>query len=177
MLLTAASPNLSTPCLYFELDNSFEKSGLCIDSILVRHIAKYQSADSDANSILRISEVKALDVDSRCPYPGATFQIYKAEPPQEHLEEPGDLNIWHEASISNVKLNEQLKQNTILELGDEAVWTPEKLEELGAVTAMYLPACEMLKQMDGVGYYNDNAINVQETSASESSPPKPYIFW
>ena len=171
------SPKPSTPCLYFELDNSFEKAGLCIDSILVRRVAKHNSADSDANSILGISEVRALDVDSRCPFQGATFQIYKAEPPPEHLQELGDLSIWHEASISSVKANEQLKQNTTLELGDEARWTPETLEELGAVNAMCRPACEMLKQMDGVGYHNDNAIDVQETSASESSPSKPYIFW
>jgi hypothetical protein len=45
---------------------------------------------------------------------------------------------------------------------------------------MYIPACEMLREMDGVGLYNDNGVDVLATPpASEKGykPPKPYYFW
>jgi hypothetical protein len=158
-------------------DSFFEKSKLVIDSILVHHVVKHKSTDKDATSILRISEVRALDVDSICPFLGSTFQIYKAESPPGNQNEPENLNIWYEASVSSAKAEELLKQNTTLELGDEAEWTPEKLEELDAASAMYIPACEMVKQMDGVGLHNDNGIDLQEASTEQACPPKPYVFW
>lgn len=177
-MLTDSSPDLSKPCLFFELNNSFiEKSKLLIDSILVHHVAKYKSTDSDATSVLKISKIVALNVDSMCPFQGANFQIYKAEPPPPGCQqEPGALNIWHEASISSSKGNEELKGNTTMELGDEADWTPEKLDELGIANDMCIPACEMLKQMDGVGINNDNGAPV-DTLVREISPPKKYVFW
>lgn len=149
-----------------------------IDSILVHHIAKYKCTDSDATSILKVSKIMALDVDSMCPFQGANFQIYKAEPPSPGCQrEPGALSMWHEASISSSKGNEELKRNTTTELGDEADWTLEKLDELGVVNDMCIPACEMISQMDGVGINNDNGAEVQNTLVSEPSPPKPYVFW
>lgn len=69
------------------------------------------------------------------------------------------------------------KQNLVL--GEEPSWTPEKLSEVNAAQSMYLPACEMLKQMDGVGFYNDNEVDVKAAERQEPSEPEsgPYFFW
>lgn len=148
-----------------------------IQSILVHHTAKHKSTDKGANSVLSITEIRALDVDSRFPFPKAPFQIYKAEFPQAHRNGSKNFNIWHEASISSAKVNEQLKQNATLELGEETEWSPDSLEQLGAANDMCLPACEMLKQMDGVGIRNNNGILLQEVPVAKPASPKPYFFW
>jgi hypothetical protein len=158
-------------------DSYFEKSGLAIDSILVHHIAKYNSIDKAANSILSVSEIRALDVDCRCPFEGATFQIYKAESPPQQQNDTEGLNVWHEASISSAKIDELLKQNISLELGEEAEWSPEMLDKPDAADSIILPACEMLRQMDGVGMHNNNGVDLQELLTIKSSPPKPFFFW
>ena len=144
---------------------------------MVHHTSKYKSADKAANSFLSVSEIRALDVDCRCPFEGATFQIYKAESPPQRQNDSEGLNVWHEVNISSAKVDELLKQNTSLGLGDEAEWSPEMLNELDAANSICLPACEMLKQMDGVGIHNDNGVDFRELSTSRSSPPKPFFFW
>lgn len=179
---TDSSPNLSKPSLYFELNESFfDDSRLVIDSILVHHTTKYKGVGREENSILSISQIKALDVDCRYPFPGADFQIYKASSPPDDQNEAENLHSWHEASISSFKADEQLKQNKTLELGDEATWTPETLEKMGTAKSLYLPACEMVKQMDGIGYHNDNGINPQEFQSfmkgNQTPSPQAYQWW
>jgi hypothetical protein len=181
-MLTDSSPDISKPSLYFELDESFlEDSKLVIDSILVHHITRHKSAEREESSILSISEIKALDVDCRYPFQGANFQIYKASSPPDDQNETEHLDSWHEASISSVKSDEQLKQNSTLELGDEATWTAETLEKVDAAKSMYLPACEMVKQMDGIGYHNNNGIVPQEfrgfMKRNQTPSPQEYQWW
>lgn len=102
------------------------------------------------------------------------------------MQGEGDLKykrlfIWHEVSISCPKADEMFQQNKTLELGEETSWTVEKLSKVEAVQSMYLPACEILKKMDGVGCYNDNEIDARASqssvSSAEAEPPAPYFFW
>ena len=175
----SSSPKNPKPSLYFKLDDSFaEDSKLVIDSILVHRITKHKSTDREG-SILSISEVRALDVDSRYPFDGAKFQVYRALSPLEHQNGTDGLDVWYEASISSAKANDLLRQNVTLELGDEAGWTPEELEQLGAASAMYLPACEMLKQMDGIGLHNNNGIDLREARPPSETIQQPNLeyFW
>lgn len=122
----------------------------------------------------------SLNVDSMTPFEKATFQIYKAELPDQQ-QQMCDLNTWHEASISSTRADTLLRQNTALELGDEADWSLETLDDLDVSKDFYLPACEMLKQMDGVGIHNDNGISVTDFPEwrrfAGSSTAKPYVFW
>jgi hypothetical protein len=59
---------------------------------------------------------------------------------------------------SAYQLNGILEQNEKLELGEK--WTPEKLSELDIAKSIYLPALEILKQMDGIGQYNHNDLRL-----------------
>lgn len=181
-MLINSSPNLSKPSLYFELNESFfDDSRLVIDSILVHHTTKYKSAGREENSTLNISQIKGLDVDSRYPFAGAKFQIYRASSPPNDQKEPEHLDSWYEASISSIKADELLKQNNTLELGDEATWTAETLENMGAAKSIYLPACEMIKQMNGIGYHNDNGIDPQQLQGlmkkNQTPSPKEFKWW
>lgn len=88
--------------------------------------------------------------------------------------------LWHEVSISCPKADHILEQNKTLELGEETSWTPEKLSAVDALPSLYLPACEMVKQMDGVGFSNNNEMPIQATPApslAEFQAPQEYYFW
>ena len=126
---------------------------------------------------MSVSEIRALDVDCTYPFDEAAFLIYRAESPHQQQNQAGSLNVWHEVSISSAKVDEQLQKNKNLEFGDEAKWSPEMLNELNAANAICLPACEMLKKMNGVGIHNDNGVNLPDPSTNKVSPPiKPY-YW
>lgn len=127
-----------------------------IDGIRVHRISRYSSADH--KSVLKVSEITELDVNAIVD-PTTDITVFKAIP--SGILRPGceKVDLWHEVSISSVDANKVFEQNKKLELGDEAGWTTEYLSKVHALEAMLLPACEMLKRMDGVGYYNDNGVN------------------
>ncbi|KAI1170260.1 hypothetical protein F4777DRAFT_595347 [Nemania sp. FL0916] len=64
--------------------------------------------------------------------------------------------VWYEAVLKPDTISTAFQQNEKLELGEEAKWTPEELLETGALEALVQTAGNMVKQMDGVGYWNDN---------------------
>ena len=108
-------------------------------------------------------------------------KIWKATASPVPREGKDRLDFWHEVSISSNKADELFEQNKKLELGDEASWTPESLSKVDAAQAMYLPACEMIKKMDGVGYWNENGVDVKKAmstiTASSTRPPPQMVFW
>ena len=168
--------------LFFEIPDHL--SSLVVYSVRVRRTSCYRSVDS--RSILKVCEVKDLqlfDVHGD----GELCTIWKAVGslvPQQSGGTVGHIWIynWHEASITCPKADEMFEQNKSLELGDEASWTPEKLSNVAAAQSLYLPACEMLKQMDGVGFYNENGIDGQNvqglvTSTVPGIVEQPWYFW
>jgi len=85
------------------------------------------------------------------------------------------LDYWHEVNISSARAEEVLKANTELELGEEASWDLSKIK---AAEHIYLPALEMLKQMDGIGWWNENGIDIRNRPLPPpQQPQQPYVFW
>ena len=91
------------------------------------------------------------------------------------------LDAWYEISVSSARADELFEQNKWLELGEEASWTTESLSTANVAQAMYLPACEMIKKMDGVGYWNENGTDVDKAmstiTASSTRPPAEVLLW
>jgi hypothetical protein len=168
-------PDLRIPALYFEMDDSLcEQYELC--GVRVHRISQYKSKDE--NSILEVRECRDFDVGSRpVPGPGRPRTVFYAISNIEERDRvPCDkLDYWHEVSVSSAQAMEIFEQNLQLELGEEASWN---LSEVKAAEAIYLPSLEMLRKMDGVGWWNDNGVDVKKVPPP---PPRqaqqPYIFW
>jgi len=145
-----------------------------LDGVRVHRIMQHKSMDGA--SMLHVSEIHDLDVNSQM---GASHTVFHAV--AHTAPRPGydKVDFWHEVSISSVKADEEFKKNVELDLGDEADWTHESLSQLQCARAMYLPACEMLKKMDGVGFWNDNGVDVSKALLPEDSQQKAvdYKFW
>lgn len=169
--------------LYFEVPQIFEC--LQIHGVRVRRINRYRSQNN--KSSLNISEVRELQMFD---VPGDGCTIWKAiASTQSHTkildpfqgQKYNMLYLWHEASISCPEADEIFEQNKNIELGEEARWNSKDLTDIGAMQCLYQPACEMLKQMDGVGFYNDNEIDAEavlRASRTQSqAEKKPYYFW
>lgn len=148
-----------------------------LDEIRVHRICTYKSKDQ--RSILKISELQSLAVGDRPmpDHPGMMqFMAISAERDVKPFKK---LGIWHEVSISSVVANEMFEENTNLEVGNDASWTPEILSKCEAAQAMYLPALTMLKQMDGVGYHNDHGYPEESPKVGELKQPSVPMqhFW
>jgi hypothetical protein len=111
--------------------------------------------------------------------------LYKAVPPTESWVDPNndELSVlWYEAKITTNKADELLKENIDLEFGEEVSWTPKMLISTNIIEELVLPACEMIKQMDGVGFHNNNNIVVPAQSTysapnQSKKEDKPYFWW
>lgn len=177
-LLTIYSNGLRNPMLFFELPDAF--AHFVIHGVRVRRVSRYPSLDT--KSILNVSEVRELQMEEAA---GDNRMIYKwfgSLDPSVWLAAFGykHLFLWHEVSISCPKADEIFELNKTLELGEEASWTAERLSTVDAVSSLYLPACEMVKHMDGVGFYNDNGMSVQTvpcSSFAETVTGPPHYFW
>ncbi|KAI0525795.1 hypothetical protein F5B22DRAFT_657072 [Xylaria bambusicola] len=63
---------------------------------------------------------------------------------------------WYEASLKSDNFCMAFKQNEELELGDEVKWTSKNLVHSGTIERLVQKAASMVKNMDGVGFWNDN---------------------
>lgn len=113
---------------------------------------KTRTYDSlDGNSKLHIT-----DIDKSCghelPVKDQGISVYYF--PWEKRE-PSMEKRWYEASITSVTMDKLLQQNVNLELGEEVSWTASDLAAKKLSNTFIKPACTMLAQMDGVGFYND----------------------
>ena len=170
--------------LFFEVPQGFER--FQIYGVRVRRISRYRSQDT--KSMLNISEVRELQMFD---VPGDDCIIWKAvgsTEPYTSIIDPFQgqkynmLFLWHEVGISCPEADEMFDENKKIELGEEASWNPRKLAEINALQSLYRPACEMLKQMDGVGFYNDNEIDAEAVlraaaGSQREAEKKAYYFW
>lgn len=150
-------PNKSKPDIYWVLDHALVEQFDCED-LTVRRVCHFSSQDRKV--ILHLSELQALDVagawatgNSTCVFYG-TVGSKDRKPYQK-------LNSWNEVSISSRQVDESLKANNKLELGEEAAWTSESISD--AAWSMCAPACEMLQQMDSFGWQGENGVPLQIT--------------
>jgi hypothetical protein len=165
-LLTVLRPDLQKPAVYFELENSLlEKYGL--DGIRVHRVRRYKSTDQ--NSVLEIDECRDLDV-AAMGVPRKPTTVFRAISNTQDRIACEKLDYWHEVNISSVRAKEVLEANTKLELGEEADWDLSQPN-------IYLPALEMLKQMDGIGWWNNNGIDIRNRPLPPQQPQQKFVFW
>lgn len=150
-----------------------------LKDVNVRAMAAFRSRD--LISLLKVTEVFSLNVQSK-PYPERNSVIYEARRGSNDVEPTKKLNYWFEVAITCPKLDEQLKKNENLRLGEEAAWTAESLHNFNCAESLLVPTCQMVRQMDGVGHSNDNGIDVYDLapvpSARPCGPhPKTEVFW
>ncbi|PMD26780.1 hypothetical protein NA56DRAFT_654562 [Hyaloscypha hepaticicola] len=158
--------NSSTPMLFFQLDEMMAKR-FELAGVRVHRISRYKS--NDAKSILKISNLHLLDILMFSAPDGTYFKLSPVPADCKPCEKLGE---WFEVSISSTHLNGFLEQNEKLVLGEEAKWTPEEISDLDVAKSIYLPALEMLKQMDGVGQYNHNCLDIRRMDAKTQVPQK-----
>ncbi|KAK5628472.1 hypothetical protein RRF57_004187 [Xylaria bambusicola] len=63
---------------------------------------------------------------------------------------------WYEVSLKSDNFCAAFKQNEELELGNEVKWTSKDLVHSGTIERLVQKAACMIKNMDGVGFWNDN---------------------
>ncbi|KAH8674739.1 hypothetical protein BGZ60DRAFT_557090 [Tricladium varicosporioides] len=155
------STDSQEPKLSFVLSNQYADN-FDLNGVWAHQISNYRSRDT--KSVLQISKVQTLVVgrektadEQSVVYVCSQF-LSTAKPCEIH----GWMSTWYEVNISSLTANQLFKQNETLELGNEAAWTIEDISKLNAAQDLYLPACEMLKQMDGIGYHNDNGMDLEK---------------
>ena len=118
-------------------------------SLQIRKTKIYDSLDGD-------SKLHITEVDKSCGHElpvkdeGIFVYIFR-----EEKKEPTKEKNWQEVSITSSQMNNLLQQNVELELGEEVPWTIQDLATRKVSDTFIKPACAMLAQMDGVGFYND----------------------
>ena len=165
------------PMLSFEVPHAFRFT-FAVCGVRMRRISRYRSVL--ANSMLNISEVRELQMFDSLGEGCTVWKIMGCTETDTQLLTEGHkwFYIWHEVSISCPDADKLFEQNKIVELGEEAPWDFEKLSNINAIQSLYIPACEMLKQMDGVGFYNDNGAEASSArNAQRFKKETPYYFW
>ena len=97
----------------------------------------------------------------------------------------GDLKykmfyLWHEMNITCPQADALFEQHKTLELGEEPSWGSRNIKEMQIIQALCRPACYMLKHMDGVGFYNDNEIDLTSlplNTLGEPASVADYYYW
>ncbi|KAI1108856.1 hypothetical protein F5Y14DRAFT_434400 [Nemania sp. NC0429] len=69
---------------------------------------------------------------------------------------PGMPLVWYEAALRSDTFSAAFQQNEKLEVGGMTEWRGVELMKSGAVEELVRKAAEMVKNMDGVGFWNDN---------------------
>ncbi|KAI1077073.1 hypothetical protein F5B20DRAFT_553128 [Whalleya microplaca] len=147
------------PVLQFAMKKAYQ-----VDILLVRtsNIASYTrdikekisiSRDTPASTVLEVSEVHDMHMTNFIDTEDTSIVTFAKYPGNRQL---GELPKWYEASIQSRMVNTALLQNRGLEFGDEAEWSAEEFQKAGAFDDILRTTTEMIKKMDGVGYWGDN---------------------
>lgn len=143
---------------------------------VVKRTKKYAgySASSNGGVELNVTELVSMEVDA-LEISQRSSCVFLAAPSAFDRHPTEKLTKWWEASISSTQLDKMLEENKSLPLGDEATWAAEYKDPKFAAmaTALSIPACEMLKQMDGVGQHNQNGIIRTEIPVPPKASKKP----
>lgn len=160
--------------MIFELDNHHLTN---IKEVYSR-VKRYCDYPSQAGDIsLRIIEVQELEVTPQ--HISATTTAFEIEETARIGSPP--LNKWYEASLHSDKLNFELVKNRALRLGEDVSYDAAALADVAKGLCTH--ACNMIQQMDGVGYWNDNSANISveqprgDVSSAPAPGPAPTGFW
>ncbi|PQE24120.1 hypothetical protein CJF31_00002324 [Rutstroemia sp. NJR-2017a BVV2] len=140
-----------------------------IYSLRIRKTKSYLSQD-------RQSKLHITEVDKSCgdmiKVKDKQINVYIFR--EEKKEQTEEETNWFEISLTSVMMDEFLKENPSLQLGQESRWRLKDLITNKVSESLIRPACEMLTQMDGVGFYNNNGLRKKGKGSSrqESSGPE-----
>ncbi|KAI1505271.1 hypothetical protein F5X99DRAFT_430533 [Biscogniauxia marginata] len=134
-----------------------------IHRVRTRNIASYTllapgedslspSSGIDTN-ILEISEVWDMKGYVVSETEEASTIKYEQSPGNQQA---GEAGMWYEATIQSSMVSTALTENRDLEFGDEATWSAEEFQKAGAFDNLIRTAVQMVKSMDGIGYWGDN---------------------
>ena len=154
-------------------------SHFSISGLEVRNLARYHNKVN--GSCLAVTQTQSVKRDvqvwkDRSIYRGSICQI--SIPGIPETEPP---TTWFEASITSMNLQDILKENTRLELGDSTRWKPEDLGRL--IAEVVDPALRMVTQMDDVGRTNNNGYKstlnqpFYDPVAAERERNQDFCYW
>jgi hypothetical protein len=143
--------------MFFELEDSMSER-FHLAGVRVHRICRHKGQKT--KSILNVSEMHALDIQIAS-VPEHKSTVFKLSPGPSDRKPCEKLGKWYGLSISSAQLNEMLEENENLELGEEARWETRDLLDADVAQSIYLPACEMLKKMDGIGQHNHNGLDIR----------------
>jgi len=147
-----------------------------VDIVRIRRNAQYRS--TDRMSILNVTEVNDLSLRSR-PIDEKTAYHAFATGSAQHPYGEARLPLWFEIGIKSAKAEEHFEQNLKLEFGEEVAWTQETMMKAGVLKAICQPASDLVKQMDGVGFWNCNGLEpvarAVESSTAEERRQQPGV--
>lgn len=141
-----------------------------LESLRVHRISHY--ADTNKCMNLKVSEIYDLDRSSLTKTEKEIFKAVHCATPRSLSEKTS----WYEISIESPTLNEMFEENTKLDIGAEISYTTEQDTQPLLIQHLCLPACQMLKHLDGVGFHNSNGITVERHPKLQPINP-PYQFW
>lgn len=158
---------MKAPLLLWEMETALSNR-FQLEELQVKRVLRYPS--EDGSSTLNITEVQSLDIQGSAVPNNEQVSVFEGAPGHNNQPPTEKLGQWWEATISSPEADAAFEENKTLELGDEPTWTPDTLSKMHVASALYLPACEMLKQMDGVGFLNRNGIERATDEASNVVP-------
>jgi len=165
-MLIENSPDQKYPEMTFELKAALDEK-YQLDAIRVHRVTRFRN--TRLASILNVSELQDLMTKQKATDEGRVFRAFR------HLvyRSPSEfLDAWYEVSVSCPELDEKLKENESLEFGEEAKWELKDVESIQGADQILHPSCEMLLQMDGVGYWSLNDLDSKSYEAPPSPPPQ-----
>lgn len=130
--------------------------------------------------MLVVSYCQSLDTAGAWP-PGNKICVFYGTPGPADRKPVEKLNAWQEVSITSSQISDIVRANEKLELGDQAGWTPADMS--GAAVDMCSHAFPMLRQMDGVGWEDENgvqiAVQTKDSNRQTSAPQytRPPVIW
>ena len=137
--------------------------------ITIRVCRKLRFKHTQHDALLCIYELQELESQSRST---DNNEEYLATVMSEQTSEL--LPSWYEVGITCPTIDQILQSNQSLSLGDEADWQPDDLSNFAE--NIFRPACQMLKQMDGIGFYNNNGYKIEDFVPAPIPVP-PEVFW
>ncbi|KAI1379601.1 hypothetical protein F4677DRAFT_442576 [Hypoxylon crocopeplum] len=164
------------PLLEFLVNKAYK-----IEILLVRtlNIGTYKCSEKSVfgRTRLEITEVHDMKptVNETEDWKAITFKQRREN------QQLGQLATWYEASLQSCIVNEALKQNEELEFAEEVQWSPNQLREAGAFNDLIRSATEMVKRIDGVGYWGDNFQDTMihgrpPSGSSAAAAPRRFFF-
>ncbi|KAI0025372.1 hypothetical protein F4780DRAFT_790994 [Xylariomycetidae sp. FL0641] len=109
-------------------------------------------------------------------------------PSDDRLGQPG---TWYELALRSKQMDDAFLENQDLEIGEETSWSPEGFQKSGALAALLRGTTNLVKRVDGFGFWDDNGQDTmihglpprsQQGPPPSSLPSDPYlqpqtIFW